>query len=111
MASDSDDVDIIHVIFSNTITTRPTSIEIKALGTQIPGDVTSFDGEGLTANQSYYGWAMAVDKSGNESLTFASNSSILSTDGGILRDFMYNADLNAACSLRKLYIQYTGPHV
>jgi hypothetical protein len=54
---------------------------------------------------------MAVDKTGNESLIVASNPAISMTDGGVLGDTMFNTDLNAAYSLRKLLRQYTGPHI
>jgi hypothetical protein len=61
-ASDNDVVDSIYVLISYTITTHPTSIEIKASGTRIDGNVTSLNVGGLTPSQSYYGRAMTVDK-------------------------------------------------
>jgi len=80
VASNNDVVDNIYVLISSTITTRPKSIEIKASGARIDGNATSLNVGGLTPNQSYYGWAMAVDKSGNESLIVASTPVFLETD-------------------------------
>jgi hypothetical protein len=111
VASDNDVVDSIYVLIYSLITTRSTSIDIKASGARIDGNATSLNVGGLTPNQSYYGWVMAVDKSGNESLIVASTPAILKTDGGVLGDTMFDTDLNAAYSLRKLFRQYTGPHI
>ena len=60
-ASDNDVVQNIFIIVSSTQTVMPTSAEIKALGTQIPGNLSSYSAMGLSANTTYYGWAMAVD--------------------------------------------------
>jgi len=76
-ASDNDVVDGIYVLIPSKITTRPTSTEIKALGTRIDGNVTSINVWGLAQNQSYYGWAMVVDTGVNESLIVASSPAIL----------------------------------
>ena len=102
-AADNDVVDTIYVLISSTITTRPTSVEIKASGTWIDGNVPSLNVGGLTPNQTYYGWNMVVDKTGNKSLIVASIPAILKTDGDFFGDTMFNTDLNAAYSLRKLF--------
>jgi hypothetical protein len=57
----------------------PTSIEIKVAGTQILGNSSSYNVTGLSANTTYYGWAMAVDGSENESVIVASTPTFLQT--------------------------------
>jgi hypothetical protein len=54
-------------------------MEMKFAGTQIPGNSSSYNVTGLSANTSYYGWAMAVDVSGNESVIVASTPAFLQT--------------------------------
>jgi hypothetical protein len=58
----------------------PTSTQIKVAGAKIPGNSTSHNVTGLSANTTYYGWAMAVDVSGNESIIVASTPAFLQTD-------------------------------
>jgi hypothetical protein len=50
----------------------PISIEIKVIGAHIPGNSSSYIATRLSANTTYYGWDMAVDGSGNESVIVAS---------------------------------------
>ena len=78
-ASDNNVVQNIYVLVSSTQTVMPTSAEIKVLGTQIPGNSSSYSATGLSANTTYYGWAMAVDGSGNESVIVASTPPVLMT--------------------------------
>ena len=59
--------------------TKPTSMEIKVAGAQIPGNSSSYNLTRLYANTTYYGWAMAVDGSGNESVIVASTPTFLQT--------------------------------
>jgi hypothetical protein len=79
-ASDNDVVQDIYILLSSTQTTIPTSMEIKVAGTKIPGNSSSYNVTGLSANTTYYGWAMAVDESGNESIIVASTPAFLQTD-------------------------------
>jgi hypothetical protein len=79
-ASDNDEVQDIYIMVSATQTTMPTSTEIKVAGAKIPGNSTSHNVTGLSANTTYYGWAMAVDVSGNESIIVASTPAFLQTD-------------------------------
>ena len=72
-----------YVLVSSTQTTIPTSAEIKANGAQIPGNSSSYNFTRLSANTSYYGWAMAVDVCGNESIIVASTPVFLKTDPAI----------------------------
>jgi hypothetical protein len=55
-------------------------MEIKAAGAKIPGNPSSNNVKGLSANTTYYGWVMAVDVSGNDSVIVASTPSSLKTD-------------------------------
>jgi hypothetical protein len=79
-ASDNDVVQDIYILLSSTQTTIPTSMEIKVAGTKIPGNSSSYNVTWLSANTTYYGWAMAVDVSGNESIIVASTPAFLKTD-------------------------------
>ena len=83
MASDNDVVQDIYTLVSATQTTKPTSMEIKIAVAQIPGNSSSYNVTGLSANTMYYEWAMAVDESGNESIIVASTPAFLKTDPGI----------------------------
>ena len=78
-ASDSDVVQNIYILVSSTQTTKPTYTEIKVAVTQIPGNTSSVNVTEFSANTTYYGWAMAVDGSGNESVIVASTPTFLQT--------------------------------
>jgi len=49
-AFDNDVVQNIYILVSSTQTTTPTSMEIKSAGTQIPGNPSSYNATGLSAN-------------------------------------------------------------
>ena len=76
-ASDNDVVQNIYIMVSSTQTTKPAFMEIKVAGTQIPGNSSSYNVIGLSANTTYYGWAMAIDKSRSESVVVASTPTFL----------------------------------
>ncbi len=50
----------IYIYVSSTQTTIPTFDEIRVLGTKIPGNSSSYNVQGLSANNTYYGWALVV---------------------------------------------------
>ena len=58
-------------------------MEIKVAETQIPGNSSSYNVTWLSANTTSYGWAIAVDGSGNESVIAASSPTFLQTSSRI----------------------------
>ncbi len=83
-ASDNDVVQDIYILVSSTQTTKPTSLEIKVAGAKIPGTSASYNVTGLSATTTYYGWAMAVDGTGNESVIVASTPTSLQTSSNFV---------------------------
>jgi hypothetical protein len=76
-AFDNDVVQDLYILVSSTQTTKPTSMEIKVAGAQIPGNSSSYNLIGLSTDTTYYGWVMAVDGSGNESVSVATAQTFL----------------------------------
>jgi hypothetical protein len=76
-AYDNDVVQTIYILVSSTQMTMHTSMEIKVAGIQVPGNSLSYNVTWLSANTTYYGWAMADDVSRNESVVVASTPAFL----------------------------------
>ncbi len=105
------DVDTLYIWLTKTQITPPTSAQVRASGVALPGSTTSYTFTGLDHNTTYYGWAVAR-RQGYVSDVSPMNPAFLKTiDLGVLGDTMYDANLNAAYSLRKLFRHYTGPHI
>jgi hypothetical protein len=79
-ATDNDTVQTLYVWVSDAQTTEPTAAMIKASGSALPGNSTSFTVGGLTPNTEYYAWILAKDAAGNESGVYGFTPASLTTN-------------------------------
>jgi hypothetical protein len=78
-ASDNDEVGRIYVFVSIIHASPPSATELKTLGFFLLGNTMAYNVTGLSTYASYYGLAMTVDRSGNESIIGSSTPQVLMT--------------------------------
>lgn len=94
-ATDNDAVQTLYLWVSDTQTTVPSAVDIKANGVALAGTTTIYPATGLTPNTTYYGWLLAKDNFGNESAVAASTPATLTTAADVTPPVLDSFNLTA----------------